>query len=164
MLDNREKRNSMEKLLLEAFKLYLERQDILNKLTEIQSLSEYGYSEIHTIAAINELKNPNVTSIANHLRMSRSAISKIAKKLINKNLISTYELDNNKQKIFFKLTTSGKVLYAEHSRRHCSWEKRDLDFFKQFSPEEIKSITTFMNFYNEYLDLQINILEENNHE
>lgn len=154
----------MNKELLELFKIYLERQDILNKLTENQKLNEYGYSEIHTISAIKELEEPNVTAIASRLKMTRSAISKITKKLTHKQLVETYEISNNKQKVFFKLTLEGEALYCEHEKRHQSWEQRDLEFFNTFSSEKLHAILLFMNSYNEYLDAKINVLEEQSYE
>lgn len=40
------------KELLVLFDEYLEKQDVLSKLTEAEKLHDLGYSEIHTIVAI----------------------------------------------------------------------------------------------------------------
>ena len=45
------------------FVKYMEKQEILSKLTENEKLHGYNYSEIHTISAIGELEEPNVTNI-----------------------------------------------------------------------------------------------------
>ena len=73
----------MKEEVLKSFSEYLEKQDVLCKLTENVKLHEYGYSEIHTIVAIKELNEPNVTAISNRLKMTKGAISKIIKKLLN---------------------------------------------------------------------------------
>lgn len=150
--------------LLNQFKEYLEKQDILNKLTESQNLNDFGYSEIHTITAIGDLEKPNVTEIAKELKMTRGAISKITKKLISKGLIESFEIPENKQKVFFKLTDTGKVLYSEHDKRHNEWEERDLQFMNKFSTEQLETISLFMTSYNTYLASRIKNIEENSNE
>lgn len=138
--------------LLRLFDTYLDKQDLLDKLTENSKLDEYGYSEIHTIAAIEDLDEPNVTEISKCLNMTRGAISKITKKLQEKKLIESYTREGNKQKIFFKLTDAGMDLYKEHAKGHKLWEERDLKFFGKYSNRQLEIIEAFMNEYNQYLD------------
>ena len=76
-----------QELLLKEISLMLERQDMLSKLTESSCLDEYGYSETHCIDFIGRLELPNVTKIAEHMGMTRGAISKMTKKLLAKGLI-----------------------------------------------------------------------------
>ena len=133
----------------------MEKQEILSKLTEDEKLHGYNYSEIHTIAAIGDLKEPNVTQIASYMNVTRGAISKITKKLLEQNLIESYQQEGNRQKIFFRLTKSGQFLHDEHEKRHNLWLKRDDDFIKQFSPETIEQIEKFMKEFNDYLEAQI---------
>lgn len=95
--------------LMNLFAKYMEKQEILAKLTEDEKQHGYNYSEIHTIAAIGDLGNPNVTNIANSMQVTRGAISKITKKLQGQNLIEACQLDGNRQKIFFRLTELGST-------------------------------------------------------
>lgn len=81
--------------LMKLFVKYMEKQEILSKLTEDEKLHGYNYSEIHTIAAIGDLEDPNVTQIANSMNVTRGAISKITKKLLEQNLIESYRRDGN---------------------------------------------------------------------
>ena len=145
----------MNTKLMNLFVKYMEKQEILSKLTADEKLHGYNYSEIHTIAAIGDLEKPNVTKIANHMNVTRSAISKITKKLLEQKLIEAYKLDNNKQKIFFKLTELGQFLYDEHNKRHHLWLKRDDIFIKQFDKGTVKEVENFMYKFNEYLEQQI---------
>ena len=89
------------------------------------------------------------------MNVTRSAISKITKKLLEQKLIEAYKLDNNKQKIFFKLTELGQFLYDEHNKRHHLWLKRDDIFIKQFDKGTVKEVENFMYKFNEYLEQQI---------
>lgn len=140
---------------MNLFVKYMEKQEILSKLTENEKLHGYNYSEIHTIAAIGELEEPNVTNIANRMNVTRGAISKITKKLLGQNLIEAYQQDGNKQKIFFQLTESGQFLYDEHEKRHHLWLKRDYAFIKKFDEKTVKQIEVFMKAFNKYLEAQI---------
>lgn len=141
--------------LMDLFVKYMEKQEILSKLTEDEKLHGYNYSEIHTIAAIGNLAEPNVTRIANYMKVTRGAISKITKKLIEQNLIESYQQDGNKQKIFFRLTKTGQLLYDEHEKRHNLWLKRDDAFIKQFDHKTFEQVEKFMKAFNDYLETQI---------
>lgn len=141
--------------LMNLFVKYMEKQEILSKLTEDEKLHGYNYSEIHTIAAIGDLAEPNVTQIAKNMNVTRGTISKITKKLLEQNLIESYQRDDNKQKIFFRLTSSGQFLYDEHEKRHNLWLKRDHAFIKQFDSETVGQVENFMKAFNDYLETQI---------
>ena len=150
--------------LMNLFAKYMEKQEILSKLTEDEKLHGYNYSEIHTIAAIGDLEESNVTNIANHMNVTRGAISKITKRLLAQNLIEAYQHDGNKQKIFFRLTESGQFLYDEHEKRHNLWLKRDDAFIKQFDKKTVMLVEAFMTEFNNYLEKQITELGGNTDE
>ncbi len=146
---------SYSKLLIPKFKELYEKQDILTKLTSKEFLHGYGYSEIHCIDLIGKLDNPNVTKLSSKLSMTRSAISKIIKKLLTKKAITSYKKKNNKKEIYYKLTEKGKVLFDEHLKRHSAWEERDRKFFQQLNNKDLETINKFLNEFNKYLEKQI---------
>ena len=119
--------------LLNQFAEFLEKQDMLSKLTENEKLHSYGYSEIHVIAAIGDLEEPNVTALAKTLRLTKGAVSKITKRLISSNVIEAYTVPDNRQKIFYRLLEKGRFLYEEHEKRHKLWLERDRQFLSQFT-------------------------------
>ena len=141
--------------LLKEIALMLERQDMLSKLTENQCLDEYGYSETHCIDYIGRLELPNVTKVAEHMGMTRGAISKMTKKLLAKGLIEKYTLETNKKEVYFKLTDQGRLLFDEHAKRHKRWEKRDMEFLARYSVEDVRTVSRFMTEFNGYLEEQI---------
>lgn len=149
-----------QELLLKEIALMLERQDMLSQLTENQCLDEYGYSETHCIDFIGRLELPNVTKVAEHMRMTRGAISKMTKKLLVKGLIEKYTLETNKKEIYFRLTEQGKVLFDEHAKRHERWEKRDMEFLAKYPKEKVVTVYEFMQEFNDYLNEQIKGLAE----
>lgn len=150
--------------LMNLFVEYMEKQKILSRLTENQKLYGYSYSEIHTITAIAKLEAPNVTGLAESMHLTRGAVSKIAKKLQGEDLIETYMLPGNRQKVYFRLTSKGRFLYDEHEKRHQRWLQRDDEFLQKYEEADLERIRIFMKELNEYLQEQIIELGEHGYE
>lgn len=127
----------MNPKILNLIAKYMEKQEVLSKLTESEVLHGYNYSEIHTIATIGDMELPNVTGIAQAMHMTRGAISKITKRLMENDLIESYRVEGNNQKVFFKLTDKGQKLYKEHEIRYNLWVERDNAFLQKYSKEEL---------------------------
>ncbi len=145
----------MRKDLISLFKEYGDKQEILSKLCESEELRQYNSSELHIIAAIGDLENPNVTAIAEHMGMTKGGISKNIKKLIEAGLVSTYQAENNNRKIFYNLTNEGMEIYAKHEIAHKNWIERDNAFFSQFSDGEINSVADFLEKFIAHLNEEI---------
>ncbi|MCT4660800.1 MAG: MarR family transcriptional regulator [Tissierellales bacterium] len=145
----------MKEKLLDNIAEFLEKQDLLSKLTENEMLHGYGYSDVHCVVAIKELEKPNVTNISNRLSMTRGGVSKIIKRLEKENLIIRYSIEDNKKEIYFSLTKEGEEIYLEHEKRHDLWIKRDLEFLNKYDGETIGEILSFMEDFNGYLNTKI---------
>ncbi len=145
----------MKKDLITLFKEYGDKQEILAKLSESEDLRKYNNSELHIIAAIGDLKNPNVTAIAQKMGMTKGGISKNIKKLTKLGLIDSYQTDGNNRKVFYKLTDSGKDVYEKHDVAHKNWTQRDNSFFANYSEEEQNIIAEFLEKYIEHIEHEI---------
>ena len=141
--------------LLNLFKEYGDKQELLSKLREDQSLRGYNNSELHIIAAIGDLEQPNVTSLAEHMGMTRGGICKNIKKLTEAGLISSYQRDGNAKNIYYLLTDTGKMIYEKHAEAHEAWLARDMTFIKGFSDKQLNQVTDFMKRYIEHIDQRI---------
>ncbi len=139
-------------IIMKSFKEIYEKEEILGKRALGSEYENYGISEIHCIDLIGKIENPNVTKISQSMNMTRGAISKITKKLINRNLIDKYMNPNNDKEIYFKLTESGEELYKYHEIKHKQWEERNGLFFKTIDKEEQEIVTNFLIKFNSYLD------------
>lgn len=147
--------------LLNLFKEYGDKQEILSKLREDQSLRGYNNSELHIIAAIGDLERPNVTSLAEYMGMTRGGICKNIKKLTEAGLISSYQIDGNAKNIYYRLTDSGKNIYEKHAEAHEAWLARDMAFMEGFSDEQLNQVTEFMKLYIRHIDQRIEESENN---
>ena len=145
----------MKKDLIALFKEYGDKQELLSKISENEELRVYNNSELHIIASIGDLKNPNVTAIARHMGMTKGGISKNIKKLISAELVEAYQEDNNNRKIFYRLTTDGRRIYDKHAVAHKNWIERDNGFISQFSEDEINTVADFLEKYIAHIDSEI---------
>ncbi len=136
--------------IMEGFKEIYEKEEILGKIAFRGEYEKYGVSEIHCIDFIGKIENPNVTKISENMNMTRGAISKICKKLLNNKLIDKYKKPENDKEIYFKLTKSGEELYKCHEIKHKKWEERNNNFFKNVDREEQEIVASFLKKFNNF--------------
>ncbi|WP_339321170.1 MarR family transcriptional regulator [Paenibacillus sp. FSL W8-0194] len=136
-------------------------RDLFNKMAWLNrnkmedSLKGYKPSEVHCIEAIGKNADPNVTKLAESLYMTRGAISKLTKKLMEKGLIDSYQKPDNKKEIYFRLTKLGKDIYNIHEELHKEFQERDQAVFKQVTEEQFDGMLRFIEAYSKHLDAEI---------
>ncbi|MGC6767555.1 MarR family winged helix-turn-helix transcriptional regulator [Enterococcus sp. LJL128] len=143
-----------EELIVNSRDLF-EKMSWLNKFKMEESLKGYKPSEVHCIEAIKKQKEPNVTKLAESLYMTRGAISKLTKKLIQKKLIESYQKPENKKERYFKLTELGEKIYTIHEEEHKAFRDRDKVVFEQMTEEQLTSMLRFIEVYSKHLDEEI---------
>jgi DNA-binding MarR family transcriptional regulator len=139
-------------IIMKGLKNIYEKEETLGKLAFKGEYEDYGISEIHCLDFIGKIKDPNVTKISQSMNMTRGAISKLCKKLINNNLIDKYKKPENDKEIYFKLTELGEELYKHHEIKHKQWEERNNKFFKNITKEYQDIVANFLIKFNDYLD------------
>jgi len=119
------------------------------------SLKGYKSSEVHCIEFIGENVDSNVTKLAESFYVTRGAISKLAKKLIKKGIIESYQKPDNKKEIYFRLTEQGKVINKVHEGLHKEFQMRDKAVFEQVTEEQFDIMISFAEKYIRHLDAEI---------
>ncbi len=119
------------------------------------SFKGYKPSELHCIEYIEKNADANVTKLAETFYVTRSAISKITKKLMEKGLVESYQKPDNKKEIYFKLTEQGKAVGRLHEKLHKELQERDQAVFEQVTEEQFDGILSFLERYNQHLDAEI---------
>lgn len=125
------------------------------------ALKGYKPSEIHCIEYVGENEDTNVTKLAESFYMTRGAASKITKKLMEKDLISSYQKPDNKKEIYFRLTEEGKNIYHLHENLHKEFQERDKAVFDPLTDKEYDIMLQFAERYNQHLDAEIEKLGVN---
>ena len=90
----------------------------LLKENEIINFNQISITECHVISCIGSIKEANGIKIADKLKMTRGGISKIATRLIEKKLITTYKDETNQKKVFYALTPLGEKVNMIHDQLH----------------------------------------------
>ncbi|WP_228109235.1 MarR family transcriptional regulator [Terrisporobacter petrolearius] len=139
-------------IIMKSLKNIYEKEETLGKLAFKGEYENYGVSEIHCLDFIGKIKDPNVTKISQSMNMTRGAISKLCKKLLNNNLIDKYKKPENDKEIYFKLTEFGEGLYKYHEIKHKQWEERNNKFFKNITKQDQEIVASFLIKFNNYLD------------
>lgn len=146
---------SKEEQVLIGFRELFNKMAWLNKVEMEESLKGYKAAEVHYIECIGKNEDSNVTKLAESLYMTRGAISKITRKLIDKGIVENYQKPDNKKEIYFRLTEHGKKVYQIHEDLHKQFQRRDQVVFEQVTEDQFDSMLRFIEKYNQHLDSEI---------
>ncbi|EIN8848680.1 MarR family transcriptional regulator [Listeria monocytogenes] len=133
-------------------------RDLFNKLAWInkvkmeKALEGYKPSEVHCIEYISKNEDSNVTKLAEAFYMTKSAISKITKKLMDKGYIESYQKTENKKEIYFRLTAKGAEINQVHDDLHQEFLDRDKVVFEDVSDAQYAEVLKFVDKYSRHLD------------
>jgi DNA-binding MarR family transcriptional regulator len=127
----------------------------INKLKMEGSFKDFKSSEIHCIECIGKNEDSNVTKLAESFYMTRGAISKMTKKLIQKGVIESYQKSDNKKEVYFRLTSQGQDIYKVHEELHKEFQERDKVVFEHVTEEQFDLMLSFIEKYSKHLDEEI---------
>ncbi|MBC1483258.1 MarR family transcriptional regulator [Listeria sp. FSL L7-1485] len=127
----------------------------INKVKMEEALKGYKPSEVHCIEYIAKNEDPNVTKLAEAFYMTKSAISKLTKKLMEKGFIESYQKPDNKKEIYFRLTSKGSAINQVHDELHQSFRNRDKVVFEHVTDEQYAAVLQFVDKYSKHLDNEI---------
>ena len=120
-------------LLLDLLLEYTNLAEINDDIHNVPDLTGYNNSELNCLDCIGRMKDPNVTSIAEAMNMTKGAISKIIRKLSDK--------------VYYTLSDKGKTLFAAHEARHNQWRNREAAFFRTLSETDREGAIRFLTAY-----------------
>lgn len=146
---------SKDEQVIIGFRELFNKMAWLNKVKMEDCLKGYKAAEVHYIECIGKNDDSNVTKLAECLYMTRGAISKMTKKLIEKGIIESYQKPENKKEIYFRLTEHGKRVYQIHEDLHKQFQQRDQVVFEQVTEEQFDSMLRFIEKYSQHLDSEI---------
>jgi DNA-binding MarR family transcriptional regulator len=120
------------------FNRVTERHHLIKEIEQkkFRFMSENSFLEVHCIDFIEKSPDSNVTKLADTLRVTRGAISKTMKKLLEDGAIEKYHKHGNKKEIYFKLTDIGRGIYEEHEKMHQTRIDKDRIFFQNLNEIE----------------------------
>ena len=126
----------------ETFLRIINKFKVLEKIPIDHGTGDLLYaSEINTLEIIGDSPGFNLTQLAQKKGVTKSAVSQIVTKLVNKQLVIRNQSPDHEKVFFLELTDAGKVAFKNHEKFH---EKYD-------SP----MIEKLLGMNNEQLDLVV---------
>ena len=107
-------------------------------------------SEIHTIQAIGDHENINITDLAVALKVTKPTISERVKKLERLDLIQRHDAVDNMKTVLLHLTARGWVAYKGHEAHH---KKMFAQFQKHFGSNSAGQIRKCQQAFAAFLDV-----------
>lgn len=100
-----------------------------------------------------EIKSKTGVELATELQVTRGGITRAAKKLLQFELITAQKAPNDKKKIYYALTSNGKVVANLHDEMHQEIiTEIEEKFSDKYSENELKTIIRFLHDLREFED------------
>ena len=101
-------------------------------------------TEVHCIHWIGILDHANVTKVSNEMGMTRGAISKICKKLLQKEFIESYQEPENNKNIYFRISAGGQKIFEAHNVTHYRKFNEKIRIVNNYDADEQAIILRFL--------------------
>lgn len=114
--------------------------------------TDYTLTQLHIVSLIHQ--NPmgcNNTYLAEHLKISKPAVTKAVKKLIENNAIDGCHKEGDRKSIYYSLTSSGRELAERHDAYHDQVMERYHELLDLFNTTEMEVITRFLTEWKQRL-------------
>jgi DNA-binding MarR family transcriptional regulator len=104
----------------------------------VEILRDSTLTGLRVLNAIGRLEPVNGITISAQFRIPKGTVSKVTRRLIAQNLISTEFLPKNKKEILFRLTPLGRELFEVHRAFDAQMERGFVRFLQRYPPDELR--------------------------
>lgn len=124
-----------------------ERQWMIQRCNQpelIELLREMTVTMLHVVDAVGRLEPVNGITISKQFGIPKGSVSKITKRLVDKQILHMENLPDNKKEIIFTLTPAGREIFKLHGALH---EQMDLGislFLRRYSEDELRFLNRSM--------------------
>ncbi|MFZ0004526.1 MAG: MarR family transcriptional regulator [Methanoregula sp.] len=143
----------------EILELFTQWDRIMHKMTAIEeSPFDFGTgdlltrSEVHTLMAIGKKPGSNVTDLARFFDITKSAVSQMVNKLLQKNLVEKYHNKDNDKEICLRLSPRGRIAFLGHEQFHLKTHARIEQRLREMTDEEFRFLQEFFRIIEETAD------------
>ncbi|MEG6511067.1 MarR family transcriptional regulator [Desulforamulus ruminis] len=126
-----------------------------------RNFGDISVSEVHCIEQISRIEEANVTKLSEGMELTRGAVSKLTKKLLQKGVIEKYQKPENKKEIYFKLNDQGKEICLKHHHEHQKLEEGFKKLLARYEDQE--TLLLFLTDLNEAFKEMMERETENEH-
>jgi DNA-binding MarR family transcriptional regulator len=109
-------------------------------------------SEVHTIEAIGDRQNINVTELALVLGVTKGAVSQMIDKLVKKGLVNKTMVAPGVNEVALTLTELGLSVYQKHREYHQQMYAEIAALMGDYSMEQLSFLANVQNIIEDFLD------------
>lgn len=135
---------------------------VINNFQSVEQIPQYFGTEeklypreIHTIQAIGNYPDINVTDLAAKLGVTKGTISPIVTKLARKTFVTKFKSGENNKEVLLQLTPKGQVAYHAHEMFEQQFRLRFFEMFDRATPENLEFLHSFLQMSKSLLEEHI---------
>jgi DNA-binding MarR family transcriptional regulator len=140
---------------------------VFNKRSRIEELRirfgegvELTPKEIHTVQAIGENKQINVTNLADHFGVTKSAASQIVAKLAEKGFVQKRHPAHSNKELELSLTELGWRAFQAHERFHGKHFAELVNRLSAFSLAQIATTSVVLDVIENIMEERLDLLSK----
>ncbi|TBL77789.1 MarR family transcriptional regulator [Paenibacillus thalictri] len=99
---------------------------------------------LHTLDVIHQNEGIKGIDIAHELNVTKGAISKVTRKLLDHGLIQKAQLPTNQKEVYFSVTPLGAELAELHDQLHKELDKKSLELLKSYDVPSLEIVAGFL--------------------
>lgn len=99
-------------------------------------------SEVHTITAVGSHENINITNLAKMQGISKSAVSQMVSKLVQKGFIEKRPSPETENEVVLFLTMQGREVQEAHERQHVLLRKQLESIFSHYPEGTVNTLAS----------------------
>jgi DNA-binding MarR family transcriptional regulator len=99
---------------------------------------------LHTLEIISQHECIKGIDIAHNLNVTKGAISKVTRRLLNHGLIKKSQRPTNLKEIYFSVTPLGTELANLHEQLHMEFDKKSLELLKRYDLASLELVADFL--------------------
>lgn len=107
-------------------------------------MEEMSVMMLSVLDAIGNLEPVNGITVSKQVGISKGSVSKVTRKLIDKQLILIEYLPNNKKEVLFRTTELGKEIHRLHHELHQQINAGVNRFLHQYTADELQFLASIM--------------------
>jgi DNA-binding MarR family transcriptional regulator len=109
-------------------------------------------AEVHTIEAIGDNPDINITELALYLGVTKGAISQIIDKLVKKGMADKAMVSPGVNEVALNLTEKGMLIYRKHQDHHAEMYKDIAQLMADCSADQLNFLANVQDVIEGFLD------------
>ncbi len=146
------KKDDMKEFLNTLKRLTIKMGELSRHASDIAPIGKLSFSELNLLTLIGDFDNIRVTELALKYGATKGAISKMVKKLVQKELVNKSRTQENEKEVLLSLTAMGIKIYNE---KEVHFEQLSANVSKELeglTKEQRRSLFNILDLVEAHID------------